>query len=141
MASEEKRSALEQLTKRAREDPQFFHDLVFEPERALASADFLERREKSKIIAIEPEAVIAGLAGLFAGEEVLSLCGQTCGDSCGRTCGTGSCGETCGSSCRGTCGGVSCDSTTDIVAARESVILPAEQIERRGIGSFFPRAR
>jgi len=138
--SEEKRSALEQLTKRAKEDPQFFHDLVFAPERALASADFLERREKSKIVGIDPEAVIAGLAGLLAGDE-LSMCGETCGSSCGMTCETGSCGRTCASSCTGTCGGISCDSTTSIALERERVILPAERIERHGMGSFFPRVR
>src|SRR5690349_14038636 len=139
--SDEKRSALEQLTKRAKEDPQFFHDLVFEPERALASADFLERREKSKIISIDPDAVIAGLAGLFVSEEAVYLCGETCNGSCGVTCETGSCGRTCDSSCRRTCGGISCDSTTAIMQERERVILPADQIQRRGIGSFFPRVR
>src|SRR5205814_1749027 len=75
-----KRRALEQLVAHARHSPEFFHALVFDPERALADVPYLERREKGMLVALEPEAVLAGLIGLFVNPAgTVAECGVTCG--------------------------------------------------------------
>jgi hypothetical protein len=113
-----KKEVLDRLVKQAREDPAFFHDLVFAPEKTLAKLDYLDRREKGMIVSINPEDVIAGLAGLLmnpAGD--VSVCGISCDPSCDSTCGEGSCFGTCISgSCSQTCGSSSCDITTQIAS-------------------------
>jgi hypothetical protein len=115
-----KEEALNQLIERARKDPQFFHALVFSPEKVLGELDFLDRRERGAIVAIRPEDVIAGLAGLLKNPTSgVAVCGYSCSDSCDITCGEGSCFGTCYSSCDHTCGARSCDITAQI-------FLPAE---------------
>jgi hypothetical protein len=107
--------ALQRLVADAREDPQLFHALVFEPESALAKLPYLDRREKGAIVSLRPEDVIAGLAGLIVGAGGLAaVCTYSCHDSCDDTCGEGSCLGTCiGSSCDHTCGARSCDVTVE----------------------------
>lgn len=120
---------LERLVGRAREDPAFFHALVFEPERALDELGYLDRRQKGSIISIRPEQVIAGIVGaggLRGGGEV-GICGHTCEDSCDSTCGSGSCFGTCLSgTCDFTCGARSCDITVELTGRFEAVSLPWE---------------
>lgn len=126
------------LVERARQDPQFFHDLVFNAESVLEKLDFLDRSEKASLIGSDPDAFIARLIGTLSGCDVTctSSCGATCGDSCGYTTNivdrgeidavfrarfpgfggsrvTG-CDVTCTSSCGATCGS-SCGYTTNLV--------------------------
>jgi hypothetical protein len=121
--------ALQKLIEQAREDPQFFHDLVFKPDAVIGRLDYLNRREKGMIVGIAPEDVIAGLAGLFVNPGgTVAECGSTCGSgSCTNTCDS-SCGDTCRSSCDSTCGSASCGKTSN----REwgDVVLP----EQTGFG-------
>jgi len=84
-----KREALDRLIEQARNDPAFFHGLVFKPEETLAKVDYLERHEKARILELSPEDVIAGLAG---GSE--QECNYTCLDSCGITCDQSGCNYT-----------------------------------------------
>jgi hypothetical protein len=51
-------SGLERLIRQARENPQFFHDLVFNTENILAKLDYLDRKTKASILST-PEEVIA----------------------------------------------------------------------------------
>lgn len=109
---------LSRLVEQAREDPGFFHSLVFEPEKALAELTYLDRREKGAIVSLRPEDVIAGLAGLIVGPGgAAAVCDYSCHDSCDDTCGEGSCFGTCMStSCGHTCGARSCDITVEFTA-------------------------
>lgn len=111
-----KKEILERLVEQARKDPAFFHALVFEPEKVLTKIDYADRYVKGSIVAIRPEDVIAGLAGLgISGTGEVAVCGISCEPSCGDTCGEGSCFGTCLSgSCDRTCGAGSCDITSQI---------------------------
>lgn len=101
------REELQRLVELARDDPGFFHALVFDPERILPRVDFLPRKLKAALLAKDPISVIDDLVSAGGPEE----CGTTCGPaSCEETCGTKSCGETCLSSCNSptcanSCGG------------------------------------
>src|ERR687898_345848 len=107
-----RKETLDRLVERARNDPGFFHLLVFQPEKAIAELDFLDRREKGRIVSISPEDVISGLVGLVRSPGgALAVCDHSCSDSCDSTCGSGSCFGTCFSSCGHTCGARSCDIT------------------------------
>ncbi len=108
------------LMERARKDPRFFHQLVFDPEKTLAKVPFLSRQAKARLLAIRPENVIQLIIGKG------STCGDpTCGSgSCGTTCGALSCDQTCASSCGPTCAS-SCGKTTD----KE---LPGSEVETPG---------
>jgi hypothetical protein len=121
-----KRKALQELVEQARKDPAFFHALVFDPERAISEVPYLDRREKGMIVALDPEAVIAGLAGLFVNPGgTVSECGTTCGSgSCTATCDS-SCGDTCASSCDSTCGSASCGKTSARIEDWEEVVSRA----------------
>ena len=103
---------LEKLTAQAKDDPAFFHALVFNPERALDSLGYLDRRQKGRLVAVRPEEIIAGIVGgggLVGGGEA-GICGHTCQESCDSTCGSGSCFGTClTGTCDFTCGSRSCD--------------------------------
>jgi hypothetical protein len=104
---------LRQIVDRARENPEFFHSLVFDPEKAIAETPGpeLDRFAKAKLLAINPETVITSLLRAEAGCK-----DPTCGpQSCLDTCGPHSCDWTCKSSCIGsTCGAFSCGGTTEI---------------------------
>lgn len=88
--------ALRMLVQKARNDPQFFHALVFNPESILADLGFLDRRAKAAILAVTPEQ----LSTLLVPSDTEKECGYTCGKkSCNWTCGEASCGHTCLNSC------------------------------------------
>jgi hypothetical protein len=136
-----KRQALHELVEQARSDPEFFHSLVFEPEKALGQASYLDRREKAMIISLTPEAVIAGLAGLFVNPGgTIAECGTTCGSgSCTNTCDS-SCGDTCASSCDSTCASASCGKTSSRVDDWEEVVSRG-RIPQVNPGVFRPTQR
>lgn len=54
---------LQKLVEQARNDPQFFHALVFDTESVLKQIDYLDRAAKAALVAISPEEVIATIAG------------------------------------------------------------------------------
>src|SRR5438128_1578859 len=88
-----RREMLEELVRRARSDPSFFHQLVFKPEEVVGKLDFLDRREKGMILALAPEDVIAGLAGLAVNPAGgVAECGNTCLETCASSC---ACTNTC----------------------------------------------
>jgi hypothetical protein len=98
----------------AKEDPRFFHRLIWNTEEAVADLDYLTPAQKESILAVQPEDLIVGLAcnpakaviiAADAFEEIAGVCGASCGASCG-----GSCAATCAGSCAGSCGG-SCESS------------------------------
>ena len=87
------------LVKRAKEDPEFFHALVWDTEKSLDSVEFLTRGEKAAIMRIDPEDLVVGLAtGDFGAVSNAQDCGGSCGVSCGASCGI-SCGVSCATSC------------------------------------------
>jgi hypothetical protein len=99
--------ALKKLVEQARSSPAFFHELVFDPEKVIGRLKYLDKKTKSKLLAIDPAQLIRNLVPIDVAE-----CGDTCGaGSCSNTCGAGSCLDTCKSSCGGTCGN-SCDHTS-----------------------------
>ena len=111
------RAALLKIVDKARDDKEFFHALVFDPERALAGLEGLDEPTKEKLRLISPET-------FFVPQLVRSLgvarqeCDPTCSLSCEDTCGSISCRVTCGPfnlSCKSTCG-ASCGSTLDVIS-------------------------
>jgi hypothetical protein len=97
-----KSDPLARILAAARKDPQFFHELVFAPKKAIAKASFLDRATRAHLLDVRAGTVIAGLLGRLA------ACGndQTCS---GSTCSGATCG---GETCNGvTCGGSSCQDT------------------------------
>jgi hypothetical protein len=99
--------ALKKLVARARTDPRFFHQLVFNPEKVIKGLTFLDAKTKAQLLRVNPDTIIRNLVPGDAAE-----CAGTCGaGSCDMTCGTGSCLDTCKSSCGSTCGN-SCDRTS-----------------------------
>jgi hypothetical protein len=109
MAKKNKGDALARIVAAARKDPEFFHNLVFDPKKAIAKAPFLDRATKTRLTKGLPASVIAGILGKFSdcGNSKTcsgSTCSGTCGsDSCqGVTCGGGSCSGTCTNSCTDT---------------------------------------
>jgi len=82
---------LKRLVEEAKNNPQFFHDLVFNPEKAIAKIDYLDRRIKGAIVATSPEGLIGSLV---AGPGRTNWCDVTCTSSCGQTCTGKSCGYT-----------------------------------------------
>ncbi|GAA3537191.1 hypothetical protein [Kribbella ginsengisoli] len=123
---------LARLAEKARSDPEFFHALIFNPERVLADLDFLDKRTRGALVALDPDRLLGMLTG-----SGLSYCDVTCTSSCGVTCSGSSCGYTtnltaeqilgrvggvgpisgcdvtCTSSCGATCGS-SCGYTTNL---------------------------
>jgi hypothetical protein len=101
-----------QLVDRARNDPSFFHSLVFDPEKAITEIPGLDRLSKAGLLGINPEVLLSRVLRAEGG-----CTDPTCGpDSCLETCGPHSCVSTCKSSCAGsTCGAWSCGETTSIV--------------------------
>ena len=103
-------AAIKKLIARAQKDPQFFHTLIFEPEKALRGIRSRDPKSAAESLGIDPEEFMAAMIGAPA-----QLCGETCGvQSCKATCGR-SCDSTCLSSCSGaTCRG-SCGFTTNVI--------------------------
>ncbi|GGD08959.1 hypothetical protein [Hyunsoonleella pacifica] len=79
-----------QLLKEVKGDPKLLHSLIFETEKAIDKLEFLDRKTKASILALDPEefiGVITGDIGTAAGCDVTctSSCGVTCNQSCGYT--------------------------------------------------------
>lgn len=130
----------DRLISQAKEDPQFFHDLVWNTDKIVGSIDYLSREEKASILAIKPEDLIVGLATgkVFGGGGLVAACGGTCGASCGA-----SCGGSCGGSCTATCA-ASCPVTGLKPGDLEKVINPADlntQINEQLAPEVFTRFR
>lgn len=102
------------LVDRARQDPAFFHALVFTPEKAMADIAGLDQLSKASLLSLNPEQLIARIVRADGG-----CTDPTCGpQSCLDTCGPHSCEVTCKSSCIGsTCGAFSCGNTTSVARA------------------------
>lgn len=79
--------ALQKLVEQAKNDPKFFHALVFDTESVLKQLDYLDRESKAAMVAISPEQILAAIGGERAGCDVTctSSCGATCNQSCGYT--------------------------------------------------------
>lgn len=94
------------IVERAKNDSEFFHNLVFDTEKILKDTE-IDRKTKIEIQRINPQQVIATIVGELSacgGSETCSCtsgtCGGTCGGStCSVTCSGDSCGNTCGDSC------------------------------------------
>jgi hypothetical protein len=65
------RKSLQKLVEQAKNDPKFFHALVFDTESVLTQIDYLDRRTKSALVGISPEEVIATIAGARSLVEVV----------------------------------------------------------------------
>ena len=99
---------LKRLVEQARSDPEFFHDLVFNPQKAISRAKYLDERTKLTLRRLNADILLRNLL-----PDKIAECGDTCGaGSCSSTCGSGSCLDTCKSSCGSTCGARSCDHTS-----------------------------
>lgn len=99
---------ISKLIEESRKSPEFFHGLVWDTERVIASIDYLSRQEKAAILAVDPESLVVGLVSGGRGNSPIEVCGVSCGGSCGGTCAAscvGSCGASCGGSCQNSCGG------------------------------------
>jgi hypothetical protein len=87
----------------ARKDPQFFHELVFAPKKAIAKAKFLDRATKTRLLNLRAGSVISDLLFADCGSANTcsgATCNHTCTESCQtQTCGGGSCQDTCAPSC------------------------------------------
>lgn len=101
----------EALVAKAKEDRQFFHDLVFDTERAIDGLDFLSGDDKERILGVTPGDVLKGiLAGAKSKCGVTVQCTRTCGHTVARLEGievlaqTADCGVTvnCGVTCKHT---------------------------------------
>lgn len=123
----------DQLVELAKNDPAFFHALVFDPEKTMEKTGFLDRSTKGAIVGKDPAEIVAKIAGInqYCGNTCSSSCDNTCGGSCGFTTNLQApaqrgiqyfsrlsssvfnCGNTCTSSCDNTCGG-SCGFTTNL---------------------------
>src|SRR3954462_15158757 len=102
--------ALERVIERARTDPSFFHNLVFDPERALSDQPGLDRATRARLIGIDPDEFVGRLLGI-------RHCTATCGEiSCDHTCGMRTCRLTCASSCSADTCSSSCGRTTAVLA-------------------------
>ena len=60
-------SAFRKLVEQAKADPEFFHNLVFAPDKALSSAKYLDKRAKQALQTINPESVVALAVGELQG--------------------------------------------------------------------------
>ena len=112
------REILFQIIEKAREDKDFFHALVFDPEKALASLEDLDGTTIKGLRAISPNTFFVPQLVQSIGAGLKSWT-PTCHESCGVTCGALSCDVTCGpdnKSCAQTCG-ASCGTTLTVVLA------------------------
>ena len=92
---------LKKLIEKARKDPEFFHALVFDPDKAVSHMVSADRQAKAAVYGIQPEELLAKALAPSPSMQ----CNWTCEGSCGTTClGSRSCGYTCGAdSCVQTC--------------------------------------
>lgn len=113
------REMIAEIVAKARENKEFFHELVFNPEKALAGIEGLDETARKKLRAISPEQFLLAPLVSSLGVAGLKRCDPTCEESCTGTCGALSCDVTCGpdnGSCGKTCGG-SCGSTLSVFRA------------------------
>lgn len=96
MKSSTKHDPVALVMKQARKDPQFFHQLIFNPKKALSKATFLDRKSKARLLRVRPETVIASITGHLKGCPDAFTCVS---GTCGNTCGGNSCIDTCIGSC------------------------------------------
>jgi hypothetical protein len=125
------RTVITEIVRRARDDKEFFHALVFDTEKALAGVEGLDETTRKKLLKISPTGLFIAPLVRTVGVEYFGKCDPTCDQSCGSTCGILSCSTTCGvfnESCARTCG-ISCDETLD-VARFESEGLRQSEIIR-----------
>jgi hypothetical protein len=87
--SNRRNDALSAIIEKAKNDPKFFHDLVFNPEEALKGLENVDRNTKGAIVAANPDSLIQIIVS-----GTVSWCDVTCTSSCGVTCSGGSCGYT-----------------------------------------------
>ncbi len=134
MPDKPKRSkALQEVIDRARSDPEFFHQLVFDPDAAMENVP-RDNALRAAIYGIGGETVFAVLLGASRALVEIDDCTGTCGSaSCTNTCGDRSCGGTCGSSCGDTCS----HSCTDTTKLRFDFAFEA----RLGVEAEQPRAK
>ncbi len=134
---------LNRLVEQAQNDPEFFHALVFDPDRVVGRLPDLGKDALEALRTADPEALVAFLMGetrastldafrmeadggcgetvqlqdaLFAGiSNAYGLEAMACGGGETCSCTSGTCGDTCGgSTCGGaTCSGDSCGRTCD----------------------------
>ncbi len=131
---------MKRLVDEVKADPQLLHNLLFATEETIGKLDYLDRRQKAAILALQPEDVVAGMAGtIFNPGGGVQVCGASCQASCTNTCGAGSCDGTCASSCTDTCGSVSCGSTTSIVNDRFWQVANPANFRELGGGAYFQR--
>jgi hypothetical protein len=57
------RNTLQRLVEQARNDPKFFHALVFDTENIMKEIDYLDRGTKAALVRMSPEEAIATIAG------------------------------------------------------------------------------
>ncbi len=67
---------MKEILRKAENDPQFFHDLVFNPEKALEGIE-IDRQLKGKIISTSPEDVFDTIIGKI--DNKFYDCGTNCG--------------------------------------------------------------
>jgi hypothetical protein len=97
-----KSASLEKIIGRAKEDPKFFHALVFNPSSLAEELRELDDEARDLIFKARPGKNIGRLIGQAAGDCSCTsgTCEGTCGGStCGVTCSGDSCGRTCDDSC------------------------------------------
>jgi hypothetical protein len=114
-----KRDPLVLVMQRARKDPQFFHELVFNPKKAIAKVSFLDRASKAQLQKVRGQAILDALVGI--------------GAACSNSCVSGTCSSTCtGNSCTQTCIG-SCTATivTDQIKIDPSRFVSIQTIPAR----------
>jgi hypothetical protein len=73
----------------AKEDPKFFHSLVWDTEKVLGSIDFLSREERAAIMRTSPEHLVVALAtGRFGSGFDANGCAGSCAQTshCTYTC-------------------------------------------------------
>ncbi len=124
MAGMKKSEALEQVLARARKDPTFFHQLVFDQDAAMEAVP-RDRELRSAIYGLDGEHILSALLGSSERLKFADGCTSTCGESCTNTCGAQSCEGTCGGSCTNTCNS-SCGATAKrLLSFRETAELSA----------------
>lgn len=132
------KKVINELIAHAKEDPKFFHSLIFEPEKVLGTLDHLDRQSRGNIVATNVEEIFSRLLGVAeCGNTCTSSCDNTCGGSCGFTTNIAEperevasayfsllrgeldgCGNTCTTTCYITCG-QSCEFTTNLQDPRQ----------------------
>ena len=102
----------QRLIAEAKDDPQFFRDLVWDTDAVIDRVDYLTDGQKAALRAVQPEDLVVGLVAhreltVLDPFDLTTVCGASCGASCAGSCAStcfGSCGGSCGGSCESSCG-------------------------------------